>query len=195
MRNISRGATHVERNNLVEIGNLAGFNRADDTSSRPRQNTVLALKLTGIRKSAVRLHKHQSNAIQFTGNLIDVVLQNRGKVGVDDRCIAASDQLHQWTDLVRGRDLCVPDLVCDFCGRFLVFMIAIAMQENDRTSTDSGIVYLFQTSVDCITIEFNQYITGDAVALINFDDLVVEQIGQIYSPGKQVRTSLVPDSQ
>ena len=63
VRDIGRRATHVEGDDAIEAGHLAGAHGADDAACRPRQDAVFALKQTGIGQTAVRLHEHQPHAL------------------------------------------------------------------------------------------------------------------------------------
>ena len=82
VRHVGRCAAHVEADDRVESGEPRHFDRADDTSCRPRQNRVLALEAVRVRQSTARLHEleprgFRSTPPQFVFDLTDVAPQNR----------------------------------------------------------------------------------------------------------------------
>ena len=105
MRDVRRCPAHVEADQLVETRGRRGSYHAYNAAGRTGKNRVLALEQAGIRQTAIRLHEHQLRPgvlinAQFTGDLVNVTSQYRGQVGVDDRRIAARDQLDEWAGFV-----------------------------------------------------------------------------------------------
>ena len=78
---IGRRAAHVKADNLFKPGHRAGFDRADHTACRTRQDRVLALEHVSGSKAAVRLHEHELATrvfrIEFTSHLFDIAPEDR----------------------------------------------------------------------------------------------------------------------
>jgi hypothetical protein len=57
VRDVGRGAAHVEADDAVESRRGRGAHRADDAAGRPRQNGVLAVEAPRVGETPVRLHE------------------------------------------------------------------------------------------------------------------------------------------
>ncbi len=107
MRDVGRGAAHVEADDLVEARLPRGFHRADDAARRAGEDAVLALELAGVGQAAIRLHEHEARGLvaDLARDLVDIAPQDRREIGIDHRGVAAAHQLHQRRDFVADRDL------------------------------------------------------------------------------------------
>ncbi len=65
VRNVGRGAAHVEADHLVEAGEPCRSDHADHATGRTGQQRVLALEHVGSRQPPRRHHEHQARA--FSG--------------------------------------------------------------------------------------------------------------------------------
>ena len=57
MRDVGRGAAHVEADDMVEAGLRGGARHADDAARRAGEDRVLAAKGRGVGQAAIRLHE------------------------------------------------------------------------------------------------------------------------------------------
>ena len=101
VRDVGRGAAHVEADDLVEARHRRGAHHADDAAGRARQDRILALEAPRVGEPAVRLHERASRAVAAArrATAIDIAAQDRREIGVDHGGVAAADQLHQRADL------------------------------------------------------------------------------------------------
>ena len=99
MRDVRRRAAHVKSDQLLKTRHATGFNHADDTTGRTRQDCVLALEQFGRGQSAGGLHEHQAAAGTFGAelgcHLIDIAAQDGRQVGIHNGGVATTDQFHQ----------------------------------------------------------------------------------------------------
>ena len=110
----------------------AGAHHADDAAGRPRQDRVLALEGARVGEAAVRLHEEQPHARHLGRDLLDVAAQDRRQIGIDDRGVAAADELHQRADLVRDRDLGEADRARELAPTAASCVrVAVAVHEDD----------------------------------------------------------------
>ena len=113
MRDVGRGAAHVEADTRSKPASAGGLRHADDAARRAGQDRVLAAEGGGVGEPAVRLHEEQPAAVAAfrpADDLVDIAAQHRREIGVDHAGVAAADQLDQRLDLVAGRDLGEADL-------------------------------------------------------------------------------------
>ncbi len=62
VRDVGRGAAHVEADDALEPGSERRAHRTDDPAGRTGQDRVLALEAVRIGEAAVRLHEEQARA-------------------------------------------------------------------------------------------------------------------------------------
>ena len=72
MRDVGRGAAHVEADHLVEAGRGRGPRHADDAARRAGQDRVLAAEARGIGQPAVGLHEQQPARRPAGRHLVDI---------------------------------------------------------------------------------------------------------------------------
>ena len=77
-------------------------------------------------------------AAQLVRHLHDVAAEERRKIGVDDRGVAAADELDQRRDLVARRDLRESHAAGQCCDLPFVLGPCPGMHEDDRHRADAG---------------------------------------------------------
>ncbi len=108
-------------------------------AGRARQDRVLAAERARFGKPAVRLHEMKAGAVAQAGcDALDVAAQHRRQIGVDDRRVAAADQLDQRRDLVADGDLGEAELAGDGGEPRFVFGECPAVHQDDRKRVDAG---------------------------------------------------------
>ena len=95
VRDVGRGATHVEADHPIKTGGLTDAGHADNAARRPGQNRVLALEGLGIGQAAIGLHELKSHARQTGRDLIDIAAQHRRQIGIDHGGIGARHEANQ----------------------------------------------------------------------------------------------------
>ena len=90
VRDVGRGAAHVEGDDAPESGELRDAHAADDAAGRPGQDGVLALEQLRVDQAAVRLHEHQPDVAERARELIDIAPEDGREIGVDHRGVAAA---------------------------------------------------------------------------------------------------------
>ena len=154
MRDVGRGASHVEADQVREARLAPGLRHAHHAGGRSGENRVLALEQLRRGEAAGGHHEHEAGSRSrratarggFASNgrahlprhLRHVSPQDRGEIGIDDRGIAAAHQLDQRRDLVAHRHLRKADLARERGHALLVLGIAIGVHEHDRHRLDAG---------------------------------------------------------
>ena len=140
MRDIGRRAAHVEADDAVEPGRLAGLCQRNDAACRAGKNRILALKEVRRGQAAGGHHEHQPDAgardIQLVRHLLHVARENRREIGIDHGGVAAPDELHQRGNLVAHRNLREPHRAGQFGDLLFVRGVAIGVHENDGDRLD-----------------------------------------------------------
>ena len=99
MGDVSRGAAHVETDQVFEPGSAARFRHPHHAAGRTRQDRVLALEQVRSREPSGRHHEHQSRRViprrQFCGHLRHIAAQDRRQIGVNHSGIAPADEFDQ----------------------------------------------------------------------------------------------------
>ena len=195
VRDVRRGAAHVEADDAVEAGAQARTHHADDAAGGPGQNRVLALEAPGVRQAAVALHEQQAHAGHLRRHLLDIAPQDRRQVGVHHGGVAARHQLHQRAGLVRHRDLRESHGTRDALGRELVLGVAVAVHEDDRHRAQAGGVRGAQVALELRLVERPLDLATRADAFVGLDDTCVQQFGQHDVSLEDPRPVLVGDAQ
>ncbi len=193
--NVGRSPAHVEADDLPEARGKRGAHRADDAARRPREDAVLAGEAARVGEAAVRLHEHEAHALQFGGDPRYVTLQDRRQIGVDHRGVAARHQFHQGTHFVRRRYLLVADRAREPGDPPFVLRVAVAVHEHDRDRPVAFGVCRFQIPARALEIERRKHLAPRADALLDFDHLRIQQLGQHDVPVEEARAVLVGDAQ
>src|SRR5665647_3415863 len=79
VRDVGRGAAHVEGDQLVVPGGAAGLDGADDAAGHDKQDAVLAAEEARVGEPAVRLHEAQAYVPELRCHAIDVAAQDGGE--------------------------------------------------------------------------------------------------------------------
>ncbi len=195
VRHVGRSPAHVEADDLVEPGHAGGSRRPDDAARRPGQDRVLALEAAGIDQAAIRLHEQEPRAAELGRDLGDIAAEDRREIGIDDGGVAAAHQLHQRTDAVAHRDLGEADLVGERGDQPLVRGIAIAMHQHDRRGADAGGEGGGEIGAHARFVGRAQDLALGGDALVDFDDALVERLGQHDLASEQLGPVLVADAQ
>ena len=195
VRDVGRGAAHVEADDVVEAGELRHPYHADDAAGRAGQDRVLAAEVPGLGQAAVGLHEHQPDAGQLPGDPVDVAAHNRGQVRVDDRRVTAGYQLHQRADLAAAGDLREAELLGHLAGGALVLRVQVAVQAGDGDRARPGVPGGPQVRGQRVEIGRPQdgAVRGDP--LVQLDHPLVEHLRQHDVPVEDARPVLVPDPQ
>ena len=195
VRDVSRGAAHVEADDLVEARHGAGAHGADDAARRPREDGVLALEEPGVGEAAVRLHEQEARIAGFGRHAVDIAAQDGRQVGVDHGGVATADDLHQRTDLVRDRNLREPDPARDTRDRGLVRRIAVAVHEDDGGGAETVIERGLEIGAGRRGIERGEHLALGAHPFVHFDDALVKLFRQNDVKLEQLGPVLVGDAQ
>ena len=203
MAHVSRGAAHVKANHpggavqTLAMGKrqLCRAGHAHNAARRARQNRVLALKRMGIGQAARRLHEVQGHARHLTGHLLDIAAQDGRQIRVHHRGVATADPLHQGAGLVRGAHLGEAQLARPLRRLRLVRGVTVTMHEHNGHTAQTAPMGGLQLCPQVRHIQGLQHLAMRAHALLRFDHLGVEQLGQHNVPVKQARSVLVGDAQ
>ena len=190
----------VEPDQLFEPGKPGGLDHADDAAGRPRQDRVLALEKPGVGQPATGLHEHQPLAgpaldIQRIGDLVDIATQDRREVGVDDRRIAARDQLDQLAGVVAGRDLREAHLARQRGDRLLVLWIEVSVHEGDGDTAHAVAVGTLERDARGLQIKRRHHLALGIEAFAHLADVAIKEFRQLDLEIEQARTVLVSDAQ
>ncbi len=195
MRDVGRGAAHVEADHALEAGQPAGAHHADDAAGGAGQDAILALEGACIGQTTAGLHELQIHARQLAGHLVDVAAQDGRQVGVHHSRVAARHQLHEGADLVRHGHLGEADLARDTACRRLVLRVAVAVHEDDGDRTQAAPEGLLESGAGGGFIQRLDDLAMRPHALVDFDHLAIQQFGQHDVAVEQARPVLVGDAQ
>ena len=197
VRDIGRGAAHVEADQVLEAGLSAGLRHADHAAGRARENGVLALEQFRRGQPARRHHEHQPRLrffhIEVAIDLRHVAPQDRRQIGVHHRGIAAADQLDQRRDLVADRDLAKAKLARQRRHLLLVLRKAVGVHEHDRHRIDAVGLGRFEIGAHRGKIGRALHRAVGAHALVDFGDALVEHVGLDDLARENLRPRLVAD--
>ena len=195
MSHVGRRATHVEADDLVVARHRGGAHRAHDAAGRPRQDAVLAAEEARVRETAVRLHEHQACFAQLVPDAVDIAFQDRRDIGVHDRGVAATDELHQRAHLVRDRYLIEAYLARQPGDLDLVVVVAVAVDEHHRDRLDAVALGLLQCLSGAFEVDRHQLFPIRRIALVDLDHALVEELGQDDFAGEEEGAVLVSDAE
>ena len=105
MRDVGRGAAHVEGDDLLQASRGSGAHRADDSAGRAGENGILAVQQAALGESPAGLHELQAYAWKRLGDALQVAAQHGRQIGVGNRRLSTGDELDQRAHLVGDRDL------------------------------------------------------------------------------------------
>ncbi len=195
MRDVGRGAAHVEADDLVESPHLGGAHGADDAAGGARQDRILALEAPRVGEAAVRLHEEKARAAELGRHPVDIAPEDRREIGVDHGGVAAAHQLHQRAHLMADRHLGEAQPAREIGGVALMPGKAVAMQEDDRRRADAGSVSGSKIGFEPRQIERGQHLALGGDALVGLDDALVELLRQDDMALEQLRPVLIADAQ
>ena len=195
MRHVGRRAAHVEADHAVEAGALAGARHADDPARGTRQDRILAVEAARVGEPAVRLHELQRHVGQVRRDPVHVAREDRRQVGVDDRRVAARDQLHQRAHAMRHRDLRVADRCGSLGEPCFVVGEAITVHQHDRDRSIAVVERRLEPRAGAGLVERRHEVTAGADAFVDLDHPRVQQLRQHDAPIEQPRPVLVRDAE
>jgi hypothetical protein len=200
MRDVRRGAAHIEADDLPEAGIRRRLDHADDAARGTGEDRVLALKLLGRRHAARRHHELERRAVfarrggaQRVRHARDVAAEDRREIGVDHRGVAAAHELHQRADLVADGDLAKAHGAHRARKRDLVLRVLPGVHQHDGDRVDAVRLRLFQLVAQWVGVERALHRAVGHEALVHLDHLFVELLGQDDLLGEDVRPRLVGD--
>ena len=183
VRNVGRGAAHVEADQphrlAVREMPAGGCDHADHSARRTGQDGILATEHRGAGKAAIGLHELEARIRrQPGGHAVDVAAENRRQIGVDQRRVAAPDQLDQRRHLVTDRNLRKSKLLRD-CGEpRLVSLMLPAVDEQDCDCGDALAPKRRQSLSRGLFVELPDHLAADSDPLVDFEDALVELLGK-----------------
>jgi hypothetical protein len=133
MRDIGRGAAHVETDDALETGQSTHASRADDAARRAGEDGILALEAMGIGEPAIRLHELQTHIPERGLYLLDITAQDRREIGIDHGGVPARYELHERRDFMRDAHLGEADGPCQLGQALFMLRITVAMHEANGT--------------------------------------------------------------
>ena len=195
MRDIGRGAAHVEADQFVESGGSGRLHHADNAAGRAGKDGILAVKLVCVGQAAVRLHEHQSRIGQFSCDAINITPQYRRKISIDNRRIATRNDLHHRADFMRNRYLRETDFARETGNAPLVLGKAISVHEDNRNCPETLIPRGFQGIACLDLVQRRHHFAMCTDALIDFGYVGIEQFRQRDLAIKNTRAVLISDPQ
>ena len=193
-------AAHVKADDPLETRRRRHPGHAHHAARRPGQHRVLALKKTGVGQPTAGAHEHQPpvrrlEPRQLRRHLFNVTAQNRRQVGVHHGGVAPGNQFHQRAGDVAHRNLRKARFAGDFGELVFVFMVAVAVHQNDGGGTVAVRVKPLQPALGAVSIQRNQYFTGGVNALVHLKHRAVQHLRQLDVQRKQVGSGLITDAQ
>ncbi len=196
MRDVGRGAAHVEADHPVEPGLRGGLRHSDDSAGRTGQDRVLALEGAGVGEAARRLHEEEARLGSQRGDdPVDVASQHRRQIGVDHGRVAAPDQLDQRPDPVADRDLGEADLLRQRGERRFVRGPAPAVHQDDRDRAIASLISAYKGGTGGLQVERAKHLALGRHPFVYLDDVVVERFGKDDAACEDVGPRLVADPQ
>ena len=193
VRDVGRGAAHVEADHPVEAGRGRGARHADDAAGRPGQDRILAAEGPRVGETAVGLHEKQPGSAQLAGHLIHVPAEDGREVGVHDRGVAARHQLHQRARPVGLRHLREADAAGDLTDPGLVPGVAVAVHAHHGDRAETLAVGVTQVAGERVLVEFGDHLAAGPDPLVGLDHPGVERFRQDDIAVEDARPVLVGD--
>ena len=194
VRHVRRSAAHVEGDDLVEAGELRHLHRADDPARRAGENGILPLEPMRVGEPARRLHELQTHAGKLRFNALHVAAQDRRQIGVNDRGVAAGDELHQRTHLVASRYVRKSDLPCKRGKLAFMLRVAIRMHKHDGAGANAIGVGSGEVALCALQIERPHWLTVRADAFLDLHHAFVDWRRQDDTSNKKLGPVLVADA-
>ena len=195
VRDVGRGAAHVEADDPAEAGRGGGAGHADDAARRAGQDGVLAAEAVRVGQPAVGLHEQHPGAAQLAGHVVNVAGQDRGQVRVHDRGVPPGYQLHQRAGRVRLRDLGEPDVPGDLADPGLVRGITVAVHADHGHGAQPVGVGGPQVPGGRLLVQRHDHLAVRADPLGHLDHPAVQQLREDDLAGEDARPVLVADPQ
>ena len=199
MRDVGRRAAHVEADDLVETGGIAGAGKPDHAARRTGQDRILALEEIGSGQAARRHHEHHPRTgprdVQFVGDLRDVAAKDGREIGVDDGRVAAPDQLDERRNLVADGDLAKADLARDPRRLDLMGGVFIGVHEHDRDGVVAFLSQRQELEAKRVRVERRLDRAIGKHALADLDDPVIKRFRLDDLGGEDVLALLIADLQ
>ena len=195
VRDVGRGAAHVEGDQPLEAGAAAGPHGAHDASGGPGEDAVLAAEQVRVGEAAVTLHEAQAHAAQLRADAVHVAPQDGGEVGVHHGRLAAADELLERARLVRGGDLREAGGARQLRHAPLVLGVAVAVHEGDGHGLEAFATRRLESASRPVLVEGADDRPVGADALVHLEDARVQRLGQAHVQGEDVGPVLVADAQ
>ena len=195
MRDVGRGAPHIEGDHLVEPGLFGRAHRAHNATCRARQDGILSLKQAGPLQAAIRLHELQVHPAERRGDAVDIAAQDRREIGIRDRGVAAPDKFDHWACLVAGRNLGEADLACQLRNPHLVIRHPVAMHQDNGDGPDAVIERRLKARTKPVEIERNQYLVLRIDPFGDLLDTLIQHLRQGDLAVEQPRPRLIGDAE
>ena len=195
VRDVGRGAPHVEADHPAEPGGRGGLDHADHATCGAGQDRVLALEAGAIGQAAVALHEPQARAAELSRYPVDVAAQDRRQVGIDHRRVAACHELHQRAHEVRNTDLLEAQGAPESGDRALVLRIAPAVHQHHRQRAHAALPAAREFRLDARPVERLQHGAMRVDALVGLEHRRIKHLRQHDVALEQARSVLVADPQ
>ena len=197
---IGGSTAHVEADQAVKTGGTGRFHHADHAAGRAREDRILSGEATRLGQPTAGLHELQAvgagvQLLQGRLDAIHIAAQDRRQIGIDNGGIAARNQLHQRTGLVRQGNLGKADLSRQLTGETLVTGMAVAVQKHDGDGADPGIEGLLQPFAQGFPVQRTYHLAPGIHTLARFQHPAVEHVGQMDAQGEQLGAVLIADAQ
>ena len=197
VRDVGRSAAHVEADDALEPGARAGPRHRDHAARRPREDRVLAGEEPGRRESSRRHHEHHPRAgtldVERLRHPPDIAGEDRREIGVDDRRVAAADELDQGGRGMALGDLPKSERARDPADNALMRRIAIRVHEDDRDGAVSLRSRPAQRGAHGFRVRRRLYGSVGEHALVDLDHARVKQFGLLDRAGEDLRPRLIAD--
>ena len=183
MRHIGGRATHVKTDDIGNARLRRRFGHADNTTRGTRQDGIFAAEAVAARQAAIRLHEQCGYvATSISLQLLNILPQHGRQIGIDQRRIAAPDQLDQGRNDMTDRNLGKADFGRDLCQSLFMPSIKIAMHQDDSERAISRIISRLQAHSRSIVVQRRQHVTFGIDPLVNLNDLAMQRFGQFNMP-------------
>ena len=169
---------------------------ADNATRGPGQYRVLAAEGARLGKAAVRLHEMQiGRRRKASRHPLDVAPQDRRQIGIDDRGVAAADELDQGRHFVADGNLRESKLAGELREALLMRRVAPPVHQHDRERIDPAFAKRGERLARLDFVERHQDVAVDPDPLVDFDDALVEHRGKHDVASEDVGPGLISDPQ
>ena len=195
MGNISRRTAHVETDDLAETRLLGRARQADDAARRSRQDGVLPPEQRSGGQAAIGLHEqHVGLPTKRLMQPLHIIAQHGREIGVGQRGVAPAHQFDERRDIVASADLGKADIGGDLRQSLFMRRVAIAMHQQDGDGAQSLVIGRLQRGARGRFVQRHAHLAVGTHSFVDFDDIVMQGIGQADMAREQVRAFLRADA-